>query len=209
MIGWENNQGAYFIQKLKSVIESVSEKATDAYSNTLYIGKMSDLLTTAKDTLVKAINEVYNKIGNLSSLTTTSKTSVVSAINEVNSTASGANSTANYAASKMSFIGSIAKDESIYINFNSSGASGIEDFLVIGGAQVINRICMWIVHLSSNNTIQYYPIITEGNQLSSTASGNTLTVTNTIASGSGSCYLNVICLSDYGYVEANYPDPTD
>ena len=54
------------------------------------IGEMNTLKTNAKDTLVKAINEVFDEIaatnatiGNLSTLTTDEKTTIVGAINEV------------------------------------------------------------------------------------------------------------------------------
>lgn len=54
------------------------------------IGEMNTLKTDAKDTLVKAINEVFDEIastnatiGNLSNLTTDEKTTIVGAINEV------------------------------------------------------------------------------------------------------------------------------
>lgn len=47
MIGWENNQGAYFVQKLQEQID-------DAIDN---IGDVSDLNTTA-DNLTSAVNEV-------------------------------------------------------------------------------------------------------------------------------------------------------
>lgn len=47
------------------------------------IGTLTALFTTAKDTLVNAINEIFNNIGNLTTLDTANKTSVVGAINEV------------------------------------------------------------------------------------------------------------------------------
>lgn len=47
------------------------------------IGTLTALATTAKDTLVNAINEIFNNIGNLTGLDTADKTSVVGAINEV------------------------------------------------------------------------------------------------------------------------------
>ena len=75
MIGWENNQGAYFVQKLQEQIDS---NATD-------IGTMSNLKTTA-DTLVGGINEVVDEVGDMSDLTTTADT-LVGAIEEVKDTA--------------------------------------------------------------------------------------------------------------------------
>lgn len=48
------------------------------------IGTLSSLLTTAKTSLVNAVNELFNKIGDLADLDTTEKNNVVEAINEIN-----------------------------------------------------------------------------------------------------------------------------
>lgn len=48
------------------------------------IGTLSSLLTTAKTSLVNAVNELFNKIGDLDDLDTTEKSDVVGAINEIN-----------------------------------------------------------------------------------------------------------------------------
>ena len=68
------------------------------------IGEMNTLKTTAKDTLVKAINEVLDEIastnatiGDLSALTTDEKTTIVGAINEVDERANTAQQTADNA----------------------------------------------------------------------------------------------------------------
>ena len=68
------------------------------------IGEMNTLKTDAKDTLVKAINEVFDEIastnatiGNLSTLTTDEKTTIVGAINEVDNHADTAQQTAETA----------------------------------------------------------------------------------------------------------------
>ena len=68
------------------------------------IGEMNTLKTTAKDTLVKAINEVFDEIastnatiGDLSALTTDEKTTIVGAINEVDEHANTAQQTADNA----------------------------------------------------------------------------------------------------------------
>lgn len=47
------------------------------------IGTLSSLLTTAKTSLVNAVNELFNKIGDLDDLGTTEKGDVVGAINEI------------------------------------------------------------------------------------------------------------------------------
>ena len=68
------------------------------------IGEMNTLKTDAKDTLVKAINEVFDEIattnatiGDLSTLTTDEKTTIVGAINEVDAHADTAQQTADNA----------------------------------------------------------------------------------------------------------------
>ena len=68
------------------------------------IGEMNTLKTDAKDTLVKAINEVFDEIastnatiGDLSTLTTDEKTTIVGAINEVDEHANTAQQTADNA----------------------------------------------------------------------------------------------------------------
>lgn len=58
----------------------VSESTT--YSSQK-LGNFSQLLTTAKNTFVAAINELVLKIGDLKQLATTEKTDIVSAINEI------------------------------------------------------------------------------------------------------------------------------
>ena len=80
MIGWENDRGAYFIHKLQDKLASVET----------IIGKLSDLTTTAKTSIVGAINEVdgnadsaNSHIGTLSNLLTTAKDNIVAAVNEV------------------------------------------------------------------------------------------------------------------------------
>lgn len=47
------------------------------------IGALSSLATTAKSTIVAAVNELFSNIGNLSDLNTSAKGSAVAAINEV------------------------------------------------------------------------------------------------------------------------------
>lgn len=68
------------------------------------IGEMNTLKTNSKDTLVKAINEVFDEIattnatiGDLSNLTTDEKTTIVGAINEVDAHANTAQQTADTA----------------------------------------------------------------------------------------------------------------
>ena len=68
------------------------------------IGEMNTLKTDAKDTLVKAINEVFDEIastnatiGDLSTLTTDEKTTIVGAINEVDNHTDNAQQTADNA----------------------------------------------------------------------------------------------------------------
>lgn len=82
------------------------------------IGEMNTLKTDAKDTLVKAINEVFDEIastnatiGNLSTLTTDEKTTIVGAINEVDNHADTAQQTADDAIQKIGDLSTLATDE--------------------------------------------------------------------------------------------------
>lgn len=95
-IGWENNQGAYFINKLQDEVDSVK---TDATQNASNIGKMSDLTTTNKDTLVKAINEVdanansaLSRVGDVETNLTTSGILRVTKLNSANVTVDSSHS---------------------------------------------------------------------------------------------------------------------
>ena len=82
MIGWENDRGAYFIQKLQDSINSLST-SIETVSST--IGKLSDLTTSVKTSIVAAINDLLSKTikTGLAGLDTTTKTSLLDAINEV------------------------------------------------------------------------------------------------------------------------------
>lgn len=82
------------------------------------IGEMNTLKTDAKDTLVKAINEVFDEIastnatiGDLSTLTTDEKTTIVGAINEVDTHANTAQQTADNAIQKIGDLSALATDE--------------------------------------------------------------------------------------------------
>ncbi len=55
----------------------------DVTSLAAQVGTLGDLTTTAKNSIVAAINEVDGEMGTLASLTTTAKNNVVAAINEV------------------------------------------------------------------------------------------------------------------------------
>ena len=48
------------------------------------IGTLSSLLTTAKTSLVNAVNELFNNIGDLNDLSTAEKGNIVGAVNEIN-----------------------------------------------------------------------------------------------------------------------------
>ena len=82
------------------------------------IGEMNTLKTDAKDTLVKAINEVFDEIastnatiGDLNTLTTDEKTTIVGAINEVDNHADTAQQTADNAIQKIGDLSTLATDE--------------------------------------------------------------------------------------------------
>ena len=79
---------------MSNIDTGIYNAKSEADTNATNIGTLSSLTTTAKSSLVSAINEVdaeadsnTSKIGTLSSLTTTAKTNLVSAINEVDAEA--------------------------------------------------------------------------------------------------------------------------
>lgn len=83
---------------MSNIDTGIYNAKNEADTNATNIGTLSSLTTTAKTSLVSAINEVdgnadtaNSNIGTLSSLTTTVKTDVVSAINEVDANADTAN----------------------------------------------------------------------------------------------------------------------
>lgn len=59
MIGWENNQGGFYILKLFEIAE---KNASDISDTNDAIGDVSDLTTTDKTDLVAAINELVTRV---------------------------------------------------------------------------------------------------------------------------------------------------
>ena len=95
------------------------------------IGEMNTLKTNAKDTLVKAINEVFDEIastnatiGDLSTLTTDEKTTIVGAINEVDNHADNAQQTADNATTLANTGISIAEQAQTTANNAVATANG-------------------------------------------------------------------------------------
>lgn len=94
MIGWENNQGAYYINQLQDQIDKSDKDISDLSDD---IGKLSSLTTSEKKSIVGAVNEVdshadtamadsssaLEEIGTLTNLKTTAKTDMVSSVNEI------------------------------------------------------------------------------------------------------------------------------
>lgn len=87
-----NNQVVTSIKKLRDAITgTLSNLSTTAKTSLVAainevdgdVGALTSLTTTAKTSLVAALNEVVTNVGTLSSLTTTEKTSLVAAINEL------------------------------------------------------------------------------------------------------------------------------
>lgn len=64
MIGWENDRGAYYIQKLQEQVTSNKDNldslSDDVDNLTEDVGDLTELGTTDNDDLVEAINEVLN-----------------------------------------------------------------------------------------------------------------------------------------------------
>lgn len=65
MIGWENNQGAYYIDKLEKSVSVLSDAIDDAKEE---IGNLTDLSTTAKTNIVAAINELVTALSGIPSI---------------------------------------------------------------------------------------------------------------------------------------------
>ena len=92
-----NDKPTYLVDyntDMSNIDTGIYNAKNEADTNATNIGTLSSLTTTAKTSLVSAINEVdgnadtaNSNIGTLSSLTTSAKTDVVSAINEVDSEA--------------------------------------------------------------------------------------------------------------------------
>lgn len=59
MIGWENDRGAYFINKLNEAVDAIKKSIGDIVDD---IGKLSSLKTTSKTSVVSAINEVHDDV---------------------------------------------------------------------------------------------------------------------------------------------------
>lgn len=87
-----NNQVVTSIKKLRDAITgALSNLSTTAKTSLVAainevdgdVGALTSLSTTTKTSLVAALNEVVTNVGTLSSLTTTAKTSLVAAINEL------------------------------------------------------------------------------------------------------------------------------
>ena len=73
----------YAVDPTNANIKKASPVETQLLEEKAKVGNLASLLTSAKTSLVAAINEVVGNIGSLSSLATTIKTSLVGAINEV------------------------------------------------------------------------------------------------------------------------------
>lgn len=181
MIGWENNQGAYFVQKLQEQIDNavgdISDNTTDISGIKSDIGKMSDLTTTA-DTLVGAVNEVdadtgnaLSSIGNMSDLNTTANT-LVGAVNEVN---------------KIINCGTII-NQSLVLNVSNNAR-----YLLFSIATSTQRSGMWIGYSGTNGANYLVPVITAGTDLSVDATvNNQITITNANQSSSATiCVIEI------------------
>ena len=90
--GYYNNvfDGATFTPQIDSngVLSWTNDKGLENPApvnlyDVLKTGNLSNLETSAKNTLVAAINEIFGNVGALSGLTTTEKSSIVAAINEI------------------------------------------------------------------------------------------------------------------------------
>lgn len=77
------NAAAEAVEGAVSVVINDNQVSEYTTYSSQKLGNFSQLLTTAKNTFVAAINELVLKIGDLKELATTKKTDIVSAINEI------------------------------------------------------------------------------------------------------------------------------
>lgn len=201
MIGWENNQGAYFINKLQNEVDDVKETADD---NEEAIGTLSDLTTTSKTTLVGAINEVDSNadsantaIGSLANLITTDKTDIVSAINEVEELATKLDT-------KIVSFGNVAGGKQI--TFTNTGSTHIV-MVVFGGSVETSLKCAFLGTLSgSSSGSRIADLTTAGTNTTVSSSGKTITIQN--KSGSSNLAVRAIIfnnMSSLSYEIADIP----
>lgn len=91
-------------------------------------GYLNSLTTTAKSTLVAAINELVTNQGSLASLSTTAKTTLVAAINEIkNGLGTAAGKTAGKASGNVPLIGSTALGTTQNTIIVNDGAGALKD----------------------------------------------------------------------------------
>lgn len=179
MIGWENDRGGFYINKLQEQIDAVKDDASDIAEN---IGDLTELETTSKTNVVSAINEalgdigdVAENIGDLTDLNTQSKTNVVSAINET--------------------FGIIKKAAEVVPNSSESiTVSSSSSLLVISAGTSSSRTGMWVVKSSSTGALTIVNVMTPGANVSITATDSSLNLNNLLPSGTGSCHFFIITL---------------
>lgn len=180
MIGWENNQGAYFIDKLQSQINSLTSEDETIETS---IGTMSNLTTTEKTNLVGAVNEVNSsvgttdaKIGTLSNLNTSDKTDIVASINSVYALLGGA---------KIINFGAVGGGKKLVLT--NTGNDHIELLLLAHGTSADVHYA-GLATLSGTSTQSLItPLGTAGAKMSATGSGKTITLTNS-GSVNARCY---------------------
>ena len=187
MIGWENDRGAYFINKLQEQVNAIESETSDIGTD---IGDVSNLTTTDKTSLVNAINEVdgnvdtatqnigtlSESIGTISELRT-SATNLVGAVNEV--------------------LAKTVKD----LGTVTAGSSKVYDvavsskiFVFAFGAALV-RFGAWQIFTTSSGNFIIQPIYTAGSEITINGSGSTktLTIGNT-NSGTSALYLYALVI---------------
>lgn len=193
MIGWENVQGAYFIDKLQKKIDTLESESGSLQGK---IGTLTNLTTSAKTNLVSAINEVdshadtnASHIGDMTLLSTAVTGNLVGAINEVNEAV-------QYDCLHPLFLGSILKEESI--TFDVDGDSKII-LAMFGTSQ--GRTGCYMVNVSPNGSATIVNVVA-GADIAITSSTNTLTVTNNTSTADRA--VNIYALVFDGNIEEHY-----
>lgn len=187
MIGWENNQGAYFIDKLQNQINALGTEDETLQSE---IGTLSSLTTTAKTNLVSAVNEVKGSAdtaiantGSLSDLTTSAKTNVVSAVNEINA--------------KITSIGTVGGKKQVTIT--NTGDSFI-CLLLFGMSTATTVKCAYSVIIPASGNAVYDAIYTAGSNISVAVDSSNITIKNN--SASTNLYMYAIVIKSGTYTSA-------
>lgn len=160
-IGWENDRGAYFINKLNEKVEGLTDTVDSVSDSVDDITEDVGALTDTLDSVSDSVDEITGDVGDISALTTESKTSVVSAINEVNG--------------KIRFLTPVTNSTvDVTVPNNYRG-------LVIAIGAVSARTGMWYVSCTGSGAVVATAIGTAGANVTMTAGTNKIVIGTNVA----------------------------